>query len=140
MVFKEAGISPPPKPDEKAPVQSAIPTGNIAPAASAATVIVPLMNKKLLFCHAEGWNLEIAAGDVLGRANGNHSARLGAFPVISSNHAKITREGDGWYITDLKSTNKTWVNSAQAQPGVPARIKNNDVVQLANVSFAVREP
>jgi hypothetical protein len=108
--------------------------------ASAATVIMPSINaKKLLLCHPDGWNMEIASGDILGRTNGNHVDRLGAIPVISGTHAKITCENDRWFITDLKSTNKTYVGSSQLQPDVPVQIKSNDVIQLANVKFIVRE-
>jgi pSer/pThr/pTyr-binding forkhead associated (FHA) protein len=78
-------------------------------------------------------------GDILGRATGPHVGRLGAFPVISSSHAKITRQGAGWFITDLKSTNGTYLNGARLEPNVPARIKQNDVLILANVTFTGRE-
>jgi pSer/pThr/pTyr-binding forkhead associated (FHA) protein len=106
---------------------------------TSATIVVPRNQKKLLLCHPEGWNLEIVDGDILGRADGNHAERLGKFPVISGNHAKIIFENGEWVITDQKSTNKTYVGSTQSQPGVPVAIKNNDVIQLANVKFIVRE-
>jgi pSer/pThr/pTyr-binding forkhead associated (FHA) protein len=83
--------------------------------------------------------MEIADGDILGRTNGNHTDRLGSIQVISGAHAKITLENGAWHITDQKSTNKTYVGGIIAQPGVPVKIKNNDVVQLANVKFVVRE-
>ncbi|MDR2049784.1 MAG: FHA domain-containing protein [Treponema sp.] len=129
MAFK--GIDPPAgKPAPEPPQQQTSP---------AATVIAQLEPKKLFFCHGDGWNMEIADGDVLGRTNGNHTGRLGSIPVISGTHAKITFENGEWYITDQNSTNKTYVGGIIAQPGVPVKIKNNDVVQLANVKFAVRE-
>jgi hypothetical protein len=106
---------------------------------TSATIVVPRNRKKLLFCHPDGWNLEIADGDILGRINGNHTDRLGKFPVISGNHAKLTFENNQWFITDLKSTNRTYVGSIQAQPDTALAIKNNDVIQLANVKFIVRE-
>jgi predicted RNA-binding Zn-ribbon protein involved in translation (DUF1610 family) len=109
------------------------------PKNTSATIVVLQNQKKLLLCHSEGWNLEISTGDILGRTNGNHTDKLGKFPVISSNHAKLTFENNQWFITDLKSTNKTYVGSTQAQPGVPIAIKNNDVIQLANVKFIVGE-
>jgi pSer/pThr/pTyr-binding forkhead associated (FHA) protein len=95
--------------------------------------------KKLLLCHSEGWIMEIADGDVLGRTSGNHTDRLGSIPVISGTHAKITFENGAWHITDQRSTNKTYVGGIMAQPGVPVKLQNNDVVQLANVKFTVRE-
>jgi len=105
---------------------------------SAATVIVSLPAEKIYLCHLEGWNMEIADGNILGRTNGPHAAMLGKFPVVSSTHAKVTRENGAWFITDLNSTNKTYVNGAKLEPNVPAKIKQNDVVILANVTFTVR--
>ncbi len=106
---------------------------------SSATVIVSLPSEKILLCHLDGWNMEIADGNILGRTNGPHAAALGKFPVISSNHAKVTRENNEWFITDLKSTNKTFVNGVKLEPNVPVKIKQNDVVLLANVTFTVRD-
>jgi predicted component of type VI protein secretion system len=120
----------------EAPPKPAVPPPQ---AASSATIVMRAEPKKLLFCHLDGWNMDLADGDILGRSNGNHTDRLGAIPVISGTHAKITRENGAWYITDQKSTNKTYVGGMLAQPGVPVPIKNNDVVQLANVKFTVRE-
>jgi predicted RNA-binding Zn-ribbon protein involved in translation (DUF1610 family) len=139
MVFK--GIdSPAGKPVPEPPPQQAAPAPEPPQqAAPAATVIVQLESKKLFLCHGDGWNMEMADGDILGRTNGNHTDRLGSIPVISGAHAKITFENGAWHITDQKSTNKTYVGGIIAQPGVPVKIKHNDVVQLANVKFVVRE-
>jgi hypothetical protein len=105
----------------------------------AATIIVSLPVNKIILCHPEGWNMEIADNDILGRANGPHAVQLGKFPVISSNHAKVTQKNSEWFITDLNSRNKTYVNGAKLEPNIPAGIKQNDVVVLANVTFTVRE-
>jgi hypothetical protein len=109
-----------------------------APAAGA-TVVISMPTGKISLCHPAGWSLPLADGDVLGRTNGPHAARLGAFPVISSNHARVVRQGNDWCLMDLNSTNKTYVNGAKLEPNVPAKIKQNDVVVLANVTFTVRE-
>jgi pSer/pThr/pTyr-binding forkhead associated (FHA) protein len=99
----------------------------------------PFAVPKLVLCHESGWNLEIAEGDILGRSTGNHAGRLGAFPVISGKHAQITRKDGAWYITDLGSTNKSYLGTAQLAPNVPSQLKNNDIVQLANIKFVVKE-
>jgi len=114
------------------------PKETLAASSSSATVIVPLPPEKIFLCHLEGWNMEITDGSILGRTNGPHAAMLGKFPVISSNHAKVTRNNNEWFITDLNSTNKTYVNGAKLEPNVPAKIKQDDVVMLANVTFTVR--
>ena len=115
------------------------PSQALAEPAPAATVIVSLPVKKICLCHAEGWNIEIANNDILGRTNGPHAAQLGKFPVISSNHAKVTQQGNEWFITDLNSTNKTFINGVKLEPNVPVKIKQNDAVILANIAFTVRE-
>jgi len=131
----------PSAPASATPSPSAPATSAPAPAApsSAATVVVSLPAEKIILCHTDGWNIQIANGDVLGRTNGPHATALGKFPVISSNHAKVTRLNNEWFITDLNSTNKTFVNGAKLEPNVPVKIKQNDVVVLANVTFTVRE-
>jgi len=113
---------------------------NKTPAASspAATVIVSLPTDKIFLCSTEGWNMEIANGNILGRTTGPHASALGKFPVISSTHAKVTLEKNEWFITDLNSTNKTYVNGVKLEPNIPVKIKQDDVVILANVTFTVR--
>jgi pSer/pThr/pTyr-binding forkhead associated (FHA) protein len=83
--------------------------------------------------------LEVAPEDVLGRSNGPHTAQLGNRSYISSNHAKVTFEKGEWFITELRSTNKTFVNSLKLEPATPFKIKQDDVVMLANETFIVRE-
>jgi pSer/pThr/pTyr-binding forkhead associated (FHA) protein len=102
-----------------------------------ATVVVQLPSDHITFFHPDGWKLEIHDGDILGRSNGRHTARLGSIPVISGNHAKVTNNGGKWFLTDLNSTNKTYVNTSRLEPNVPIEIKQNDVVTLANVNFTV---
>jgi hypothetical protein len=116
---------------------SAAPSQPAAPS-PAATVIVPLPADTIFLCHPEGWNMGITDGNILGRTNGPHAAKLGKFPVISSNHAKVTKNNNEWFITDMNSTNKTYVNGVKLEPNVPVKIKQDDVVMLANVTFTVR--
>jgi len=120
------------------PVKEAPPAAPPSVPSSAATVIVSLPSEKILLCHLDGWNMEITDGNVLGRTNGPHAASLGKFPVISSNHAKVTKVNNEWFITDLNSTNKTYVNGVKLEPNVPVKIKQNDIVILANITFTVR--
>jgi pSer/pThr/pTyr-binding forkhead associated (FHA) protein len=130
----ETSVTVPNTPPAAAP---SVPPVTSAPAE--ATVVVRLPSQGIFLCHPDGWRLEVKDGDVLGRTGGVHAALLGKFPVISSNHAKVTRRGADWYITDLKSTNKTFVNGARLEPEVPVKIKQNDVIVLANVTFTVSE-
>ena len=54
---------------------------------------------------------------------------------ISRYHAKITQEGDKYYITDLNSTNGTCLNKDLIQPYEPMEIQEGDQVTLANISY-----
>jgi predicted component of type VI protein secretion system len=135
-------VAPPVSPAVSATPAAAPPAASAMSAASppvGATVLVRPPVEKIFLCHPEGWKLELENNDILGRSAGRHAGQLGKFPVISSNHAKITRGNNEWFITDLKSTNKTFVNGAKLEPNTPVKIKQDDVVILANVTFTVRE-
>jgi hypothetical protein len=138
------------EPPEQAamPVQEQVPAPVPAPAPapalmqqapSPATVIISLPADKLVLRNPEGWKIAIEKDDILGRANGRHTAQLGKYQVISSRHAGITRENNEWFITDLGSTNGSYVNGVKLQPNVPVKIKQDDVIVLANVTFTVVE-
>lgn len=92
----------------------------------------------LELCHNDGWTIEPKAGNVLGRTTGEFVSKLGCFPVISSRHAQVSFNDGKWFITDLHSTNKTYINNNCLVPDNPTEIKNNDVLILANVPFVVR--
>ena len=68
---------------------------------------------------------------------GHHSNLLGQFPVISSKHAKVELLGDEWFITDLHSSNKSYLNGKVITPDVPAKLTDGDNLVLANISFTV---
>lgn len=55
--------------------------------------------------------------------------------TVSANHAKITREGDDYYISDLNSTNSTFVNNKQLVYKCPVKLKIMDKISFANVSY-----
>ena len=104
-----------------------------------ATEIMAAPGSRLFFRHSEGWQIEPADGDILGRVNGRFADHLGSAKFVSKTHAIITRREDGWYITDQGSKNKTWVNGKETPANTPLRIKQNDIVTLANQKFTVTE-
>jgi len=128
------------QPSAAQPPQPSPPPTPAAPSqpAPSATVVVALPADTIFLFHPEGWNMELRNGDILGRTNGPHAVKLGKFQVISSTHAKVTRNNNEWFITDMKSTNKTYVNGVKLEPNIPAKIKQDDVVILANITFTVR--
>ena len=55
--------------------------------------------------------------------------------MISRVHCKITGSRGQYWITDLQSSNGTYINHARLQPNQPYALKNGDIVRLANSDF-----
>ncbi len=51
---------------------------------------------------------------------------------VSARHARLTREADGWWLTDLGATNGTFVNESRVE--VPTRVSAGDVLRFGRVS------
>jgi uncharacterized protein involved in exopolysaccharide biosynthesis len=56
---------------------------------------------------------------------------------ISSQHAKIVREGTSYWLVDLGSTNGTFLNGQPVTPKLPANLSVGDSVQVAETVFAL---
>ena len=54
---------------------------------------------------------------------------------VSSRHAQIAFDGVTWVVTDLGSTNGTWLNGARLAE--PTRIEASDVVQFGRFNVQV---
>ena len=52
-------------------------------------------------------------------------------PVVSGHHCRLTREGDGFLLEDLGSTNGTYVNGERVE--APVRVGRADVVTLGQI-------
>ncbi|GHT56928.1 hypothetical protein FACS1894109_07590 [Spirochaetia bacterium] len=111
-------------------------------AAPQETIIQELEIHHLIFCHTDGWEIELKHGDILGRSNGNHVDRFGNNSFISGTHANISFENGFWYIIDLGSSNGTTVGSTfYKKHGVqspPMKLQDKGIVQLADWKFIVR--
>lgn len=55
--------------------------------------------------------------------------------TVSSSHAKITRQGDDYYISDLNSTNQTYLNNEPLVYKIPRKLKIMDKISFANVNY-----
>lgn len=60
--------------------------------------------------------------------------------AVSRYHAKVTREEDHFYITDLNSTNGTYVNSEAVQTYEKKEIKIGDEIAFANIKYRFSLP
>ncbi|NLC19985.1 MAG: FHA domain-containing protein [Clostridiales bacterium] len=55
--------------------------------------------------------------------------------IVSRYHAKITKEGDSFYLTDLNSTNGTYINDDLLQTYQKKEIKLGDIIAFANIKY-----
>ena len=74
----------------------------------------------------------------IGRSLENH-VQLGDLSV-SRKHAKITRNGNSYYLEDLGSQNGTWVNGHPLDPGFQIEIKEGDIITFGHVLLSAGEP
>lgn len=56
-------------------------------------------------------------------------------PKIGRRHCRIDKNGEQYTVTDLASTNGTFVNGRRLQPGQAQIIKSGDILRLANTDF-----
>jgi ABC transport system ATP-binding/permease protein len=57
---------------------------------------------------------------------------------VSWQHAQITQQGDGHTITDLKSTNGTYINDRRLAPNKPHRLQQEDVIRIDQTLLVYR--
>ncbi|MET8698992.1 FHA domain-containing protein [Kitasatospora sp. NPDC058032] len=89
----------------------------------------------------EAWRAERLPGLSLPEA-GSGQLTIGRIPgsglrlndaSVSRHHAELRREGDGWVLYDLGSTNGTHVNGFRIVGGV--RVRPGDQVRFGNLEF-----
>jgi hypothetical protein len=57
-----------------------------------------------------------------------------ADPEVSRHHARLERDGSGWLVVDLESTNGTWVNGERI---LKSTIAEGDVLAFGRVQFTI---
>lgn len=60
---------------------------------------------------------------------------VGDNKTVSRNHADILRKNEQFFIIDLNSTNKTYVNGKVIQPGMKIELLEGTKIRLSNESF-----
>ena len=58
--------------------------------------------------------------------------------VVSRRHVQLTKENQKYYITDLHSTNGTWVNDRQLMPGRAYELHQGETVKIADICYEVK--
>lgn len=64
-------------------------------------------------------------------------AEYGGKMSVSRRHARLEMRNGLLFITDLYSTNGTFVAGKQLSPGVPTMIRENDVIKIGEVTISV---
>ena len=80
--------------------------------------------------------LGLAPGVIIGR-RGSYASVFAPFGDVSGNHARIDQNGNQWTVTDIGSTNGTFVNGIQLQPNVPQVIQIGDTIRFSTLEFKV---
>jgi pSer/pThr/pTyr-binding forkhead associated (FHA) protein len=63
---------------------------------------------------------------------------LGGYHLgLSRRHAKIRRKGNGYEITDLSSSNGTWLNDERLTPNRPYPLANGSQLRLARMRLFI---
>jgi len=55
-------------------------------------------------------------------------------PYVSTRHCELLRTGEGYYLRDLESTNRTFVNGQLVAPGQLVRVNSHDVITLGKLT------
>ncbi len=82
-----------------------------------------------------GWSLALKEGP-FGR-NGGIWPELGSCQYVSGSHGVISRDVAGWKITDIGSTNGTFINGSRLTPNTPATLVKGSKLVIATIEFTV---
>jgi pSer/pThr/pTyr-binding forkhead associated (FHA) protein len=56
---------------------------------------------------------------------------------VSRKHARITKQGEDYFIEDLNSVNSTFLNKMKLDPETPSPITNGDELMLGRLKFNI---
>lgn len=85
-----------------------------------------------------GERVELTGKPLLaGSETGTADYRIAGNTHISRRHAEFVLGPEGCMVTDMGSTNKTYVNDCALTPGTPRPLAPGDRIRLANESFTL---
>jgi len=106
------------------------------------TISVPLnedIPRLLLINTKHNIHIEGKQDAIMGRRNGIYSELLKGNPYISGTHAKLCyMSGIGWTITDLNSSNGTFIDGLRIIPDKPEVLHSGSPLSLANMEFTIQ--
>ncbi|MDR1932113.1 MAG: FHA domain-containing protein [Spirochaetales bacterium] len=86
--------------------------------------------------NATGFVLSPNNGDVIGRRDGPFTKYFSS-SFVSGKHCRIIRQGAGWAVEDLGSTNGTFLGPQKLQPGMPCPLSHGDILRVADIDLRV---
>ena len=97
-------------------------------------------NPTLISMNAELRENVVIAKDVMliGKLKGQVDISLN-LPVLSRIHAKIEKRPEGYFLTDLNSTNGTFLNSIRLESNECKKIQTGDEIFFAKVGYYFKE-
>ena len=101
--------------------------------------VTPTEEKEnILVLENEEITLKIKPNDIVGR-NYKGAEHLAEYPTVSRKHCEFLYENNKWYVEDLESTNKTYLNKKAIEPLTKIEIKNGDEISLSrSLKFKVK--
>ncbi len=104
----------------------------MAPPGAATTETVPAMRLLL----ADGRQIELRSGDTAGRA-GAAGELFREFAAVSRSHARFEYANRSWQVTDLNSTNGTFLDGKRLAADSPALLTNSQEIRFGSGFRAV---
>src|SRR5947209_12197962 len=77
-----------------------------------------------------------SGGVTIGRSSDNQIVLND--PQVSSRHAEVSPQGESYVISDLGSTNGTFINQQRLTPNVPYVLKPTDFISIGSTEFTYR--
>jgi hypothetical protein len=124
--------APAPQPQAPAPPQPMAPVavaGRALPAAATRGVLIVVSGA------LAGSRVDVGAQPVT-VGKGPSSLQIGDDPAVSTRHAELAQRGTLFVVTDLGSTNGTFVNSQRITQ--PARLNDGDLLRFGNTQMKFR--
>ena len=103
-----------------------------APSVAATTETVPALRLLL----ADGRQIELRSGDIAGRA-GAAGELFCEFAAVSRNHARFVYADGSWQVTDLNSTNGTFLDGNRLASDTRALLTNSQEIRFGSGLRAV---